>query len=111
MTGSGLDSSLRSGKLEGAMFIAVLTQSAGARLQGLSSNLWVRIALGVIVLVLAVVIIRKVAKMNKIILAIVLALVLSIIGFNWIYQRNEPAWATPVVSKIATFFPTKDSMK
>jgi hypothetical protein len=49
--------------------------------------------------------------MNKIVLGVGVFLVLTFIGFNWIYQRSEPSWATPVVSKLATFFPTKDAMK
>lgn len=93
------------------MALATLTQSVGSHLNGLPSNVWARIALGVLVLIAAVLVIRKVAKMNKLILGIVVALILSMIGFNWIYERNEPAWATPVVSKLATFFPTKDAMK
>jgi hypothetical protein len=44
---------------------------------------------------------------NKVVLAVVVLVVLSIIGFNWIYERNEPAWATPVIEKIAEFLPSK----
>jgi len=45
--------------------------------------------------------------MNKVVLTVIVLIVLSTIGFNWIYQRNEPAWATPVVEKLAGFFPSK----
>jgi hypothetical protein len=30
-----------------------------------------------------------------------------VVGFQWIYERNEPKWATPVVEKLANFFPSK----
>ena len=80
-------------------------------LSHLPDNAGVRIAVGVVALILVVVVLRKVAKMNKLLLAVIGLLLLSMVGFNWIYQRDEPAWATPVVSKLATFFPTKDSMK
>lgn len=93
------------------MVLAALSPSVGNQLNSLPSSPWVRIAIGVLLLIAVVLVIRKVAKMNKLILGIVLLLVLSMVGFNWIYQRNEPAWATPVVSKLAAFFPTKDAMK
>ena len=50
---------------------------------------------------------RKVAQMNKVILAVVVFLVVGIGGFDWIYERDEPVWATPVVSFFAGFLPTK----
>ena len=34
---------------------------------------------------------------------------MAFVGFNWIYERNEPAFLTPIVEKIAPFFPAKDS--
>lgn len=80
-------------------------------LDRLPDNAWVRIAVGVVALILVVVVARKIVKMNKLLLAVIGVLVLTMVGFNWIYERDEPAWATPVVSKLATFFPTKDAMK
>lgn len=88
-----------------------LANSTVSRLEAASHLAWVRIAIGVAALVLLVVVLRKLAKMNKVVLGVVVFLILTFVGFNWIYQRNEPAWATPVVSKLAGFFPTKDSMK
>ena len=72
---------------------------------------WLRIGGAIVALIALVIILRKVAKMNKVVLGVVVLLVVTFIGFNWIYERNEPAWATPVVQKLATFFPTKDSMR
>jgi hypothetical protein len=87
------------------------TSSISTRIHSIPAGVWLRIGAALLALVLAVVILRKVAKMNKVVLAVVVLLVCSFVGFNWIYQRNEPAWATPVISKLAGFFPTKDSMK
>jgi hypothetical protein len=82
-----------------------------ARLQSVPSAVWLRIGIAVLVLVAVVLALRKVAKMNKVVVGVIVLLVVSFVGFNWIYERNEPAWATPVVQKLAGFFPTKDSMK
>jgi hypothetical protein len=45
--------------------------------------------------------------MNKVVLGVIVAVGLSFVGFSWIYERNEPDWATPVVSRLADFFPSK----
>ncbi len=82
-----------------------------AKLQNVPSGVWLRMGAAVLVLVLLVVVLQKVAKMNKVIMGVVVFLVVTFIGFNWIYQRNEPSWATPVISKLAQFFPTKGMMK
>ena len=74
-------------------------------------DFWVKLGIGIVAIVIVVVVLRKVAKMNKVILTIVVLLGLSIVGFNWIYERNEPAWATPVVQWLAEYFPTKGAVK
>ncbi len=90
------------------MLLAAATSAKTAdRLQQIPTEFWWKIGVGVLALVALIIVLRKVAKMNKVILAIVVALVTSIIGFNWIYERNEPAWATPVISRLAEFLPSK----
>lgn len=88
-----------------AYFAAAST--ALAKVQSIPTAVWLKIAAGILGLVLLVIVLRKVAKMNKIVLGVIVCLTLTFIGFNWIYERNEPGWATPVVEKLATFFPTK----
>jgi apolipoprotein N-acyltransferase len=92
-----------------AMLLAAAVTSAKTadRLQKIPAEFWWKIGLGVLALVALVIVLRKVAKMNKVVLAVVVGVVLSIIGFNWVYERNEPAWATPVISRVAEFLPSK----
>jgi uncharacterized membrane protein YGL010W len=47
--------------------------------------------------------------MNKVVLAVIVFVVVVIMGFSWVYERNEPAFLTPLVEKIAPFFPSKGS--
>ena len=75
------------------------------------AGIWLRIGAALLALVILVLVLRKVAKMNKVVLTVIVGLVCTIVGFNWIYERNEPAWATPVVERLATFLPTKNAMK
>lgn len=93
------------------MLLAAETASKLGPIGHLSSSVWLKILVAIGALIVLVIVLRKIAKMNKVILVVVVGVVLTIVGFNWIYERNEPAWATPVVDKLAQFFPTKNSMK
>ena len=90
-----------------AAAVAPAPHSTMDRLRQIPWEFWWKMGLGIIGLVVAVILLRKLAKVNKVVLGIGVALVLSIIGFNWIYERNEPAWATPAVHWLAGFFPSK----
>jgi hypothetical protein len=70
---------------------------------------WLKAALVIVVFIAGVILLRKLAGMNKAVLAAILLVVGTALGFSWIYERNEPAWATPVVEKLAWFFPTKNT--
>lgn len=59
------------------------------------------------VLVVALILLRRLVRMNRLIVGVVTFVVVSIFGFNWIYERNEPGWATPAVSFLAGFLPSK----
>lgn len=91
-----------------AAVAAPASQSLMDRLRAVPLEFWTKLALGVVGLVAAVFLLRKLAGMSKFIVGIVAALVLSFIGFSWIYERNEPEWATPFVQTLAEFFPSKD---
>ena len=48
-------------------------------------------------------------KMNKIIAAVIVFVVCTVVFFSWVYNRNEPAFLTPFVSRLAPFFPSAGS--
>ena len=75
------------------------------------TEFWVKIGLGIVVIVAVVILLRKIAKVNKVFLGVGVFLFLSIVGFNWIYERNEPAWATPAIQWLAGFFPSKGKVE
>jgi hypothetical protein len=66
-----------------------------------------RLGLAVLAVIGLVFFLRKVAKMNKVVLAVVTFVVVTVVGFNWVYERTEPEWATPMVGFLSGFFPTK----
>lgn len=83
-----------------------LAVSALEALQDLPPGTWLKIGLGVAVLVAAVFLVRHLARMNKIVVGVVLVVAGSVVFFSWVYNRNEPRFLTPLVEKIAPFFPT-----
>lgn len=88
------------------IFLAVSTLD---KIKQIPFAVWWKLAVAVLAVVALIVVLRKVAQVNKVVLAIGTLIVLSIVGFNWIYERNEPKMLTPIVDKIAPFFPAKDS--
>lgn len=92
-------------------FLAVAASAPTAldKLKQIPPAFWLKVGIAVAAIVVAVILLRKIAQMNKVVLTVIVLIVVSTVGFNWIYQRNEPAWATPVVEKLAGFFPSKGS--
>lgn len=86
-------------------FLAAATTAD--KLKEIPVDFWWKLGLGVLALIVLVVLLRKVAKMNKVVLTVVVFVILTVVGFNWIYERSEPAWATPVVEWLSGFFPSK----
>ncbi len=77
------------------------------KLHEVPRQVWFNIGLGVLIFIVGFMVLRALAQMNKIILSIIVLVVLSVVGFNWIYSRNEPKFLSPVVDKIAPFFPAE----
>ena len=95
-------------------FLAVISATKSAvpttaldRIKAIPPDFWLRLAVAVLAIFAIVFFLRKVANMNKVVLTVVTGIIVTVIGFNWIYERSEPAWATPMVSFLAGYFPTK----
>lgn len=82
-------------------------QSAADKLREIPLEFWLKVGGGIVAIIVVVILLRKIAKANKLLLGMGVFLVVTIVGFNWIYERNEPAWATPAVQWLAGFFPSK----
>ena len=91
--------------------IAAIQSAASAtaadRLKAIPLEFWLRACLAILAIAALVFFLRKVVKMNKVVLAVVTFIVVTVVGFNWIWERSEPAWATPMVNFLANWFPTK----
>jgi len=88
------------------LFLAVSTLD---KIKQVPSDVWLKIAIGIFGFIAAVLLLRKLAGVNKVLLGIVSFVVGALLFFSWIYHRNEPAFLTPLVDKIAPFFPSPGS--
>lgn len=84
-----------------------LAAGALSRLKDIPTDVWKFAAIGVAIIAALVIILRKLQGANKIWLTIIGVATFAIVGFQWIYNRNEPKFLSPVISKIAPFFPSK----
>lgn len=100
--------------LRSMLFLAAAAATAATpppleKLKHIPPEFWWKLGLVVLGIVVAVIVLRKLAGMNKVVMAIVVFVVVTVVGFNWIYERNEPAFLTPVIDKVAPFLPSKGS--
>ena len=76
------------------------------RLQKIPKEFWLKAFLAVAGVIIIFIIIQKVLKINKFVLGGIIFVGGGIMWFNWVYHRTEPKFLTPLVDRIAPFFPT-----
>ena len=89
--------------------MTLFASSALDTLKTLPTDTWLKIGIAIAALIIAVVVLRKVAGMNKVIMGVVVFVVVTVVFFSWVYNRNEPKFLTPLVEKLAPFFPSAGS--
>lgn len=87
----------------------LLAVTALEKIKTLPPAIWMKIAIAIAAFVLTIFLFRRVMKMNKIIASVVVFVVVTVVFFSWVYNRNEPKFMTPLVEKIAPFFPSAGS--
>ncbi len=81
------------------------------RLHQIPMQFWQALGIAVLLLVVGVFVLRKLAQVNKVVLSAIVGLFFVFVGFNWIYERNEPTWATPTVRFLSGYFPSKAAIE
>ena len=84
----------------------LLAVTALDKLQTLPPDVLLKIGIAVGGFIIAILVFRKVMKINKVIAGIVVFVVTTVVFFSWVYNRNEPKFLTPLVERIAPFFPS-----
>ncbi len=77
------------------------------QLKQVPPHTWWTIAIAILGFVVVVLLIRFAAQMNKLLLAGGVLFLLFLLCTQWVYERDEPAWATPVVEWLGQFLPSK----
>ena len=85
----------------------ILAMSALEKAQNVPAKIWINIGIGILIFIAVLFVVKRLAQMNKIWLFIIVFVVLTIVGFQWVYTRSEPKFLTPFVDKIAPFFPSE----
>jgi uncharacterized membrane protein AbrB (regulator of aidB expression) len=80
--------------------------SAIEKAQSMKPEVWLKIGIAVVAIVAAVILYRRIMRVNKVIAGVVVFVVCTVVFFSWVYNRNEPKFLTPIVEKIAPFFPS-----
>ncbi len=75
------------------------------KLEMVPARFWVNAVLLILAGVLAIVLLRHASHMHRGLLTLIILLMGSTLCFQWIYQRNEPRFFTPMANKIAPYFP------
>ena len=79
------------------------------KMKTLPPAVWLKIGIAIAAFVIAVFVFRKIMRMNKIIAGVIVFVVFTVVFFSWVYNRNEPKFLTPLVERIAPFFPSAGS--
>jgi hypothetical protein len=74
---------------------------------------WVKAAAVILGFIVAYIVLQKLMHVNKFLILVVGFVGFSILSILWVYERNEPAFMTPIIEPIANsgFFPTKDGQE
>lgn len=76
------------------------------KLEKIPPAFWGKLAVAVLAIIIVVVVLRKLMGVNKFALGIVVFIGGGLLFFNWIYYRTEPKALTPLINRIAPFFPS-----
>lgn len=87
----------------------LLAVTAVEKAKSLKPEVWLKIGIAIAAFVLVIFLFRRIMRVNKIIAGVIVFVVFTVVFFSWVYNRNEPKFLTPIVEKIAPFFPTAGS--
>jgi len=91
--------------------LLILATTTLEKLQAVPTRFWINTLIFIAGGWLTVVLFRHAAKMNRMVLVMIIVIAVSTVGFQWIYERNEPRFLTPYVNLIAPFFPSKSTFQ
>lgn len=79
------------------------------KLQAVPSRFWINAVIFIGGGWGAIMLIRHAARMNRMVLTMIILICVTTVGFQWIWERNEPQFLTPYINLIAPLFPSKST--
>lgn len=86
------------------LWLAVTTLE---KLQNVPPRFWVNVLLAAAAVVVGYILLRHAAQMNKLLLSLIVFLLVTVVCFQWVFERNEPRFLTPYIDIIAPWFPSR----
>jgi len=87
--------------------LAAAPPSAWEQLKRVPKETWINLAICVIAVVVIARVWKVLKSINEFVPYIAAVLATILIFFYWVYDRSEPRFLTPIVEKLAPFFPSK----
>ena len=70
------------------------------------ADFWLLVFGAIIVLLVLSVVFKKIIQVSQVVFVVALLIVAGVVMVKWVRDRNEPAFMTPVVNFVASFFPS-----
>ena len=84
----------------------LLAVTALEKLKNQPPEIWLKVGIAVLAVLVVVFVVRRILQMNKVIAGVLIFVVGAVVFFSWVYNRNEPKFLTPIVQSVAPFFPS-----
>ena len=84
-----------------------LAASAVSKLHRIPRQNLINLALALLVLVVVIALIKAAARMNKFVLFAIIVVMVMVVGFTWVYERNEPKFLSPFIESLTPYFPSR----
>lgn len=93
-----------------ALFLTTLAaaeKTALDQLKAVPKQTWINLGICVVTVIVIIKVWKGLKKVNDFLPYIAAIMASFVIFFYWIYERSEPRFLSPVIDKIAPFFPSK----
>ena len=88
--------------------LAAAPPTAWEQVKHVPKDTWISLGICIVAVVAVWRTWKALKKINELFPYIAGFLAAFLIFFYWVYERNEPRFLTPIVDKLAPFFPSKD---
>jgi hypothetical protein len=89
------------------LILAAAPPSAWEQLKRVPKDTWINLIICVVAVVVIIRVWRVLKKFNEYAPYVASIVAAMMIFFYWVYDRSEPRFLTPVIDKLAPFFPSK----